>query len=186
MAISKQRKKELVAQYVDWFDQSRAMIVTEYSGLSMNDIDELRAKLREIGGEFHIVKNTLGKVAFDSAGRTVPENFLDGSTAMVFAFQDGPATAKAFMEFAKEREAIKVKGGFLNDELIGPEAVTALAELPPLPVMRAQLLGTIMAPASKLVRTLAEPARQVAAVIKAYSEAAPSQDSSQDSSPAAA
>jgi large subunit ribosomal protein L10 len=162
LAISKLRKEELVAQYVEWFDQSRAMIVTEYSGLSMKDIDELRAKLREIGSEFHIVKNTLGKVAFDSAGRTVPEEFLDGTTAMVFAFEDGPATAKAFMEFAKERETVKVKGGFLENDLIGPDEVTALSELPPLPVMRAQLLGTIMAPASKLVRTLAEPARQVA------------------------
>lgn len=170
MAITKERKNEIVDQYSEWINKSRAMFVTEYVGLSMKDIDELRKKAREAGGEFHIVKNTLGKVAFESIGLEIPSNYLDGSTAIGFAFEDAPAMAKAMAEFARSSEFLKIKGGYLNKQVIDSEAVKSLAELPPLPVMRAQILGTIMAPASKLVRTLAEPARSLAAVVKAYTE----------------
>jgi large subunit ribosomal protein L10 len=171
LAISKERKEELVARYGEWLKQSQATILAEYSGMSMQDIDALRAKIREAGGEFHIVKNTLGMLAFEKAGLSLPENFFTGSTAISFAFNDVPAVAKAMTEFARTVEALKVKGGYLDNRPVTAEAVKSLADLPPLPVVRAQLLGTILAPASKLVRTLAEPGRQVAAVIRAYSEA---------------
>jgi len=170
LAISKKRKNELINQYVVWASQSKAMIMTEYLGLSMKQIDVLRAKLRESGSEFHVLKNTLGKVAFDQIGLSVPEKFLEGSTAVFFAFQDAPDTARVITEFARTSEFVKIKGGYLDNRPISAEEVKALAELPPLPVMRAQLLGVIMAPASKLARTLAEPARQVAAVLKAYAD----------------
>jgi large subunit ribosomal protein L10 len=170
LAISKQRKNEMVGEYVNWINHSRAVIVCEYVGLSMNHIDELRAKLREAGGEFHIVKNTLGRVAFQEAGLSTPEEVLKGSTAICFAFQDAPAIAKVMADYAKASDFLKIKGGYLDKRAIGSEDVKALADLPPLPVMRAQLLGVLSAPASKLVRTLAEPARQVAAVLKAYAE----------------
>lgn len=170
MAISKQRKNEVVAEYLEWLERSNALIVTEYKGLAMKDLDELRRRVREVGGEFHIVKNTLGKIAFDKAGLSYPAGLFEGSTAIGFAFQSVPDLAKAMMEYARTSEALKVKGGFLGREAINAEGVKALAELPPLPVMRARLLGTILAPASQLVRTLAEPARQVAAVLKAYAD----------------
>jgi large subunit ribosomal protein L10 len=170
LAISKQRKNEMVGEYVDWINQSRALIVSEYVGLSMQQIDELRAKVREAGGEFHIVKNTLGRVAFQEAGLSKAEEILKGSTAICFAFQDAPAIAKVMAEYAKSSDFLKIKGGYLEKRAIGSEDVRALADLPPLPVMRAQLLGVLTAPASKLVRTLAEPARQMAAVLKAYAE----------------
>jgi large subunit ribosomal protein L10 len=144
----------------------------------MKQIDALRAKVRENEGEFHIVKNTLGKVAFDRVGVTLPTELLEGSSAIIFAFKDAPDMAKIVTEYARTSEFVKIKGGYLDRRYITVEEVKALADLPPLPVMRAQLLGTISAPASKLVRTLAEPARQVAAVLKAFAE--------KDSAPAAA
>jgi large subunit ribosomal protein L10 len=179
LAISKQRKEEFVAQYIEWLNKSQALFVTEYSGLSMKQIDDLRSKVREAGGEFHVVKNTLGKVAFQQAGLPVSEKLLTGSTAVAFAFQDTPALAKVITEFARTSEAVKVKGGYLDRREISAEQVKALADLPPLPVIRAQLLGTLQAPASKLVRTLAEPARALAAVIKAYAEPEPVQSAAQ-------
>ena len=170
MAISKKRKEELVAQYREWLNNSRAMIITEYKGMSMKDFDTLRSKVREVGGEFHVVKNTLGHIAFQQAGLEPRENFFSESTAIGFAFTDAPAVAKTFSDFAKNSPTLTVKGGFLAKTVLDAQAVTTLAELPPLPVVRAQLLGTLLAPASKLVRTLAEPGRQIAAVIKAYAE----------------
>jgi large subunit ribosomal protein L10 len=169
LAISKARKEEIVTHYVDWIKNSQAVILTEYVGLNMKQIDDLRGKIREAGGEFHIVKNTLGKVAFDQSGLTSSEKMLQGSTAAAFAFKDAPAMAKIMADFAKlNADYIKIKGGYLEKRVISPVEVSALADMPPLPVMRAILMGTLLAPASKLVRTLAEPARQVASVLKSY------------------
>jgi large subunit ribosomal protein L10 len=173
LAITKQRKNELIDQYTEWIKQSKALILTQYVGLTMKDIDNLRAKVRDNGGEFHIIKNTLAKRAFEQAGFPVKDELLEGSSAVVFAFADAPATAKTVTEFAKTTEFLKVKGGFLDKQALTADGIKALADLPPLPVVRAQLLGTLLAPAGKLVRTLAEPGRMIAAVIKAHAETEP-------------
>jgi len=170
LAISKERKKEVVVEYSEWLQRSSAMIVAEYTGMSMKDVDELRRRVREVGGEFHIVKNTLGKLAFESAGLSLPAGLFEGSSAIGFAFQDAPGLAKIMTEYARTSAALKVKGGYLGQRPMTAVDVKSLADLPPLAVIRAQLLGTLLAPAGKLVRTLAEPARQVAAILKAYAE----------------
>lgn len=170
MAISKERKAEVIAQYKEWASHSRGLFVADYKGLTMKDIDVLRSKMREVGGEFHIVKNTLSKLAFESAGYPIPDRLFEGSTAIAYAFEDVPAAAKTLTEFARTTEFLKFKGGYIGKEAISGMSVQELADLPPLPVVLAILLGTILAPASQLARVLAEPARMVATVVKAYAE----------------
>ena len=177
MAFSKQHKNKLVAQYTDWVRQSQGIFVLTYTKMSMKDIDTLRAKVREAGGEIHVVKNTLMKLAMDEVG-IAEKGVFEGSSIAGFAFSDAPALAKVLSEASAKSEIFAIKGGYLGKEALTASQVKALADLPPLPVMRAMLLGTLLAPASKLVRTLAEPARGLAAVIKAYSE--------QEAKPAAA
>ena len=120
MAISKKRKEELVAQYVEWLNQSQAMFVTEYTGLSMKQIDDLRAKVREVGGEFHIVKNTLGKVAFEQAGLELPRRISEGSTAIVFAFRGCPRNGKSDHRFARTSEFVKDQRRLPGQKLTSP------------------------------------------------------------------
>src|SRR5512140_405605 len=139
----------------------------------MKDMDNIRAKVRESGAEFHVVKNTLARRIFAQQGMTLPPEYLVKSTAVSFAFSDPAATAKALADATKGMAFVKVKGGFIGGQLLNAGQVKALAELPPLPVVRAQLLGVLQAPASKLVRTIAEPARSLAAVFRAYSEKEP-------------
>jgi large subunit ribosomal protein L10 len=170
LAISKQQKNEVVTQYGEWLQRSGAFVVTEYTGLNMKDMDALRSKIREAGGEFHVVKNTLVKLALQDADISFDETHFAGSTAIAFAYEDPPGIAKAMTEFAKESQFVKIKVGYLDGQMMTADEVKALADLPPLPVMRATLLGTLLAPASQLVRTLAEPGRQVAAVLKAYAD----------------
>ena len=172
MAISKQQKATILAQYTEWLGKSQAVILVEYTGVTMKDLDAIRAKLREAGGQFHVVKNTLAKLALEKSGMSIPAEFLEKSTAMGFAFSNAPAIAKSLSDVIKNMEAIKVKGGYLGKQALTAAEVKALADLPPLPVLRSQLLGVLLAPASKLVRTLAEPGRRVASVLKAYSEKA--------------
>jgi large subunit ribosomal protein L10 len=170
LAISKQRKEEVFNQYAEWLDKSQAVILVEYTGISMKEFDNIRAKIRENGGEFHVLKNTLAKKAFESREISFPEGIFEKSTAAAFAFGDVAGTAKALSDVTKSIEFVKVKGGFMEKQALSAAQVKSLASLPPLPVVRAQLLGVIQAPAGKLVRTLAEPARGLAAVIKAYSD----------------
>lgn len=171
MAISKEKKHEIAAQYGEWIKHSKAFILTEYLGMTMKHMDELRARIREAGGEFHIVKNTLMMRVLAEAGMEMKEEDFINTTAIGFAFEDAPALAKTMTDYAKESGLLKVKAGYLNNNRVSADAVIFLANVPPLPVMRATLLSTLLAPASQLVRTLAEPGRQVAAVLKAYADA---------------
>jgi large subunit ribosomal protein L10 len=170
LAITKEHKQEVLATYEDWFKRSQAVILVEYTGASMKAMDNIRAKVRESGAEFHVVKNTLVRRAFTANGMPIPDEYLLKSTAVSFAFTDPAATAKALAEATKGMAFIKVKGGFMGGQMLTASQVKALAELPPLPIVRAQLLGVIQAPAAKLVRTIAEPARSLAAVFRAFSE----------------
>ena len=173
MALSRQKKEEVLAQYKDWLDRSQAVFLVEYSGVTVKQLDGIRSKVREVGGEFHILKNTLARKVFEANGVQAPAGYFEKSTAVTFAFTDPASTAKALTDLMKTTEALKLKGGFLDKQTLNPAQVKALADLPPLPVVRAQLLGVLQAPASKLVRTLAEPARSLASVVRAYSEKAP-------------
>jgi len=172
LAISRQRKEEVLAQYKEWMDRSQSLILVEYVGVSVKALDGIRAKVRESGGELHILKNTLARIVFEANGMKIPDGFLEKSTAVVFAFTDPATTAKSLIDATKGIEAIKLKGGFLDKRALSVAQVKSLSELPPLPVVRAQVLGVLQAPASKLVRTIAEPARSLASVFRAYSEQA--------------
>src|SRR5512138_3157378 len=94
--------------------RSQAVILVEYTGVKMKDLDAIRSKIRESGGEFHIVKNTLARRAFKTSGMDLPGDFLEKSTAISFAFTDPASTAKALADATKGNEFVKVKGGFLS------------------------------------------------------------------------
>ncbi len=170
MALSKEEKQTIVSEYEGWLKKSEAVFLTEYTGLSMPAFDELRKRVRKAGGEYHVMKNTLGKLAFKSAGLDLPAEYLLGSTALGLAFSDAPGVAKAIADFAKEKEAVKIKGGFLGTKPLTSQEVVRLATLPSLPVIRAQFLALLNTPATQLTRLLAEPGRRVAQVLKAYAD----------------
>jgi large subunit ribosomal protein L10 len=171
LAFTKKEKGDMTAQYKKWLGDSQAVFVLTYTKMNMKEIDAFRNKVRESNSEVHLVKNTLFQLALGAQGYS-KASFFEGISLVGFAFNDAPALAKTFTDIAKGSDNFKVKGGYLGKELITDKQIKALADLPPLPVMRATLLGTISAPATKLVRTLAEPARSLAAVIKAYSDKA--------------
>lgn len=170
MAFTKEEKVKILNQYKTWLHDSEAVVVLEYKGMTMKDIDTLRDKVRDAGGEVHVVKNTLLSLALENVGMDQPEEYVNGSTAISIVFRDPPAVAKILNDALAKSEIFKIKGGYLGTKVISTAEIKALAELPPLPVLQARLLGVLMAPASQLARTLAEPARSLASVIRAYSE----------------
>ncbi|MBN2047438.1 MAG: 50S ribosomal protein L10 [Anaerolineaceae bacterium] len=170
MAFTKKQKQEMVASYENWLSKSQAVFMLEYSHLTVKQVEKLRRAVREVGSEAHVVKNTLMEIAMNNQGYSVKETMTE-TTLTGFAYSDPAALAKVFADAVKEYdEKVYFKIGYLDKNELSVDEMQALAKLPPLPVMRAQLLGTIMAPASKLVRTINEPGSALARVIKAYSE----------------
>jgi large subunit ribosomal protein L10 len=168
LAFTKEEKTKLLEQYDAWLNRSQAIYLLQYSKMSMKEVDAVRAKAREVGAEMHVVKNTLFDLALGKYGIDA-QDYLEKTSLVGFAFSDAPALAKVVNDAVKT-DFFKVKGGLLGKRKISASDVKALADMPPLPVVRAQLLGVLSAPASKLVRTINEPARGLAAVVKAYSE----------------
>jgi large subunit ribosomal protein L10 len=168
LAFSKQHKGVLMSQYVTWIKNSQVVFVLEYSKMGMKEIDGMRIKVREVGGQIHVVKNTVMMLALKEAGIKTDE--LTGSLLFGFALNNPPAMAKVLVDSTRNSEIFKLKGGYLGGHAFPATAVRSLADLPPLPVMRATLLGVLQAPAGRLVRTLAEPSRQIARALQAYSE----------------
>ena len=168
MAFTKEQKAQIMNQYQDWLTKSQAVFLISYGKMSMKEVDDFRAKAREAGAEMHVVKNTLFGLVMDQLG-VDGKQYLTQTSLVGFAFNDAPALAKIVSD-ATKNETFKIKGGILGKRAISPDEVKSLASMPPLPVMRAHLLGMLSTPASRLVRTIAEPARGIASVVRAYSE----------------
>ena len=170
MAISRAQKEELVRNYVEQLNNSEALIITDYRGLTVGDLEQLRAKIREVEGSFLVVKNTLIQRALTEAGLPISEEMLTGPIGIGFCGQNIPGVAKAITDFAKNNQSMVVKGGLMGEHIIDEAAVNSLARLPSLETLRAQLLGLINTPASQLAGVLGGSVRQVVNVINAYSE----------------
>jgi len=170
LAISRQKKEDLVQKYIKHFSDSEAVIITEYRGLKVSQLEQLRKKVREAEGSFFVVKNTLAQRAMAEAGSPVTDEILTGPVGIGFCHHNIPGVAKAIADFAKQNELLIIKGGVMNTRIIDEAAVKSLANLPSLDVLRAQLLGLINAPATRFAGVVAGGVRQLVNVFNAYAE----------------
>ena len=168
MAISKQRKTELVDQYVEQLKESQGVILADYRGLSVSDMESIRKTLRPAGGKFQVVKNRLLVLALKEAGLSLPEEWLVGPTAAAFSYDEVPPVAKALTDAAKDLETLQIKGGLAGTAVISAQQVQTIADLPPREVVLAQVLGTINAPASRVASVVASGIRQILNVLQAH------------------
>lgn len=170
MAITRKKKEAIVADLAEKLSRSQAIILTDYRGLSVPEINRLRRQLRDMATGYHVVKNRLVKRALEQVGLPVPEALLRGPTAIAFCYEDAAAPAKALMDFAKESKILTIKGGLLGQQVITAERVSALAALPPLDILRAQVLAGIQAPVAGLLDVLGGPLRQLVYVLQARAQ----------------
>ena len=170
LAISKEKKQELVKSYAEEFSRSRAAFLTDYRGLPVIELNRLRNKMREAGSGYHVVKNRLVKLALREAGLPVPEELLQGPTAIGFCYEDVIAPAKVLTEYARESKVLTIKGGFLGERVIDVQAISSLADLPPRDVLLAQVLSGIQSPIAGLVNVLSGTLRGLVTVLKAHAD----------------
>jgi len=170
LAISRARKEELVAQYQDLIENSKAIFFADYSGLDVKSMEALRRRVREADGVFFVTKKTLLKHALEQCDRPVPAELMEGQIGAGFALDEVPTLAKALVNYAKTQELLTLKGGIFGSEVLTADQVKALADLPSLPQIRSQILGLINAPAQGIVSAVANGIRQVVNVIDAYAK----------------
>lgn len=173
MAISKERKKALVDQYKNVISENTTLILTSNIGLSVKEMEGLRQNIREVGGEFLIVKNTLVKIAFDETNTPMPEGGLEGTTSIGATSEDVIGLAKAIVDLSRDVDTFKIKGAIIDGDVVETSQIRTLADLPPLPVLQGQLLSMLQAPATRVACALNGSIRQVVTVIKAYAEKEP-------------
>ena len=164
-------KENIISELIERLNASPFMIVVDYTTLTVNQFEDLRIRLSACGAGVHVTKNSYARRA--SAAADYPEEivgFLSGQTALVTGEQDICATAKALKDFRKESEKLEIRAGVLDGKLLSSEELNVLAALPPMNVLRAQLLGTLQSPAGTFVRLLNEPASGLARVLKLKSE----------------
>ncbi|MEO7931625.1 MAG: 50S ribosomal protein L10 [Chthoniobacterales bacterium] len=170
-------KKSIVADLSKSLNASPFLLVTDYTGLRVHQFSELRNRLAGVGAQCHVVKNSFLKKSATELGYPDFSDSLAGQTAIVTGESDVCAAAKVLKSFTAEFQKPVVKMGVLDNALLSADEVKSLADLPSKDVLRATLLGVLLAPASKLVRTLNEPAaslaRLLAAKAKQDSENAP-------------
>ncbi|MEX0863675.1 MAG: 50S ribosomal protein L10 [Acidimicrobiia bacterium] len=139
-------KVQAVSDIRERMESAEAVFLTEYRGLSVKAVQDLRKALRDSGAEYKVVKMTLAKLAAGDAGIAGLDDYLTGPTALAFANRDPVATAKALKDFSRSNEVLVLKAGYLAGNLLSPEEISRLAEIEPRPVLLAKFAGAAKSP----------------------------------------
>jgi large subunit ribosomal protein L10 len=168
----KAEKERIVEELTERLKSTPTLFVADYRGLSVAEIDELRTKVLESGARFTVVKNTLTKRAAEAAGADALLAMLDGPTAIAFIESDGDlvAVAKALADSARTTRVLAIRGGILDGNAISEQDIKDLATLPPLDVLRGQVIGAITAPLMTVVGLIAAPVGDLIGLIDARIE----------------
>jgi large subunit ribosomal protein L10 len=171
LPLSKERKNEIVAGYLDILSNSNGFIVIQSTGLTVAQVNTLRKKVRDAQGHYAVVKNTLFIKALEMKGFPVPKHLLKGTVSVAFGMSNLPEVAKAVLDFQKEfTEKFNVTGGIMGKDILDANRVDAVSKLPTLDEIRAQLIGLIVAPAEGIVNVLYAGTAGIVNVIHAYLE----------------
>jgi large subunit ribosomal protein L10 len=167
--MERTEKEKIVAELTEQLRTAQSLIVADYRGLSVKEIDALRTRLLEHGASFQVVKNTLTRRAAEAAGADVVLALLEGPTAIAFLESDGDpvAVAKALTDTARTTRVLTIRGGILEGRQIGEEDIRNLATLPPADVLQAQLVGAIAGPLITIVGLFTAPLRDLVGVLDA-------------------
>lgn len=168
--MARPKKEAVVNDVIEKLTSSKSVVVTDYKGLDVAAITELRKQLREAGVDYKVVKNTLARIAAKKAEYEDLNDFFVGPTAIAFGIEDAVSPAKVLVEFAKENEQLEIKGGALNGEVISLDKVKSLADIPPKEVLLAKVFAGMKSPINGLVNVLQGNLRGLVQVLNQIKE----------------
>jgi large subunit ribosomal protein L10 len=183
--MKRDQKEQVVDELTARLKAADTLLVADYRGLTMPQIDELRTKLLASGARFTVVKNTLTRRAAEAAGTDALLALLDGPSAIAFLEADGDmvAAAKALADAARETQVLEIRGGVMQGRTVTAEEVASLATLPPVDVLRGQVLGAIVAPLTTLAGLLNAPLQNLVGLIDARIEQLGGEEAQAEESP---
>lgn len=167
--ITKKMKEKMLAEIIDNMQQADLIIVTDYRGLTVKTINNLRGRLRNEQCQYRITKNTMNRLACRQVGFDQLENLFEGPTAIAYSSSNPVAAAKILTDFTKENDALVVKGGMLSGQVLDPASIKSLGEIPSQEVLLAKVVGGIQAPLYGLVCVLQGTLRQLVYAVDAVS-----------------
>jgi len=167
--VKRSEKKEFVQKLKDEIDISSSVIVTHYSGLTVEESEQLRLEMRNNGAKFKVTKNRLTKLALEQTQFKNLTDLFNGPTAIAYS-EDPVAPAKVAVSFEKKLEKFKIIGGGYDGEKINLEKINFLATLPSIDELRGKIIGLISAPAQNIALIVKEPAAQIARLVSSKSE----------------
>ena len=170
--LTKEQKQKYISDIASQFENSKAVMVTHYQGLTMTQLDDLRAKMREHGIVFKITKNRITKLALEKTKCKDLTDLFTGPTAVAFG-EDAIMSARILSKFAKDNENLKLIGGIMNNEVLDQAGVQNVASLPTLDEARANIVGILNAPASKLISILLAHSEKMSSLTAENSETQP-------------
>jgi len=171
MAVSKQKKQEIVKDLQDKISRAKSVVFTKFFGVGANDVNDLRGKIKDSNSEYVVAKKTLIDVAFaDQKVEGLKVKDIEGEVAAVFGYEDEVAPAKIIDEFKKSHEGVELVGGVLENKFIDATQVQALAKMPSKLELYAKIVGSIKAPVSGFVNVLSGNLRGLVTVLKAIEE----------------
>ena len=170
--MNKEQKKQYIVDMSTQFDKSESVIVTHYQGLTVNQLDDLRKKMREHGIKFKITNNRITKLALEKTKCKDLTNLFTGPTAVAFG-EDAIMSARILSKFAKDNENLKLIGGIMDNEVLDQAGVQNVASLPTLDEARANIVGILNAPASKLISILLAHSEKMSSLTAENSETQP-------------
>lgn len=163
-------KVDAIASMKEALEGVEYMWVVDYRGLTVKEIQELRGKIREVGATTKVYKNTLMHIAAEELGLPNMDEILEGPSAFIFGGEDPVASAKAIKDFAKDHDAMAIKGGVMDNQFMNASQVQAIADLPSREEMIAKVVGCLANPLTQIVRVLNAPMQGFAQVVKQVSE----------------
>jgi large subunit ribosomal protein L10 len=166
-AVNRSEKAEAIVELNQIFKDANLMVVTRQTGLSVQEVTDLRRKVRAAGASYKVAKNRLTLRALEGTRFTALGSLFKGPTAIAYS-EDPVAAAKVIAAFAKDNEKLTIVGGALGENTLDVAGVQALATLPSLDALRSKIIGLLQAPATKVAVVLAAPAGQLARVFGAY------------------
>jgi large subunit ribosomal protein L10 len=167
--VDRAAKRELVATLNDVFSNTAVVVVAHYKGLTVADMQKLRAQMKQAGATVKVAKNRLAKIALEGTDVASISDLMKGPTLVAYS-NDPVAAPKVAVDFAKGNEKLVILGGAMGKTTLNPDAVKALATLPSLDELRARLVGLINAPATKIAQVVNAPAAKLARVFGAYAK----------------
>jgi large subunit ribosomal protein L10 len=167
--VDRAAKRELVATLNGVFSNTAVVVVAHYKGLSVADMQKLRAPMKQAGATVKVAKNRLAKIALEGTDVASVSGLMKGPTLIAYS-NDPVAAPKVAVDFAKGNDKLVILGGAMGTTALNPEGVKALATLPSLDELRAKLLGLIQAPATKVAQVVNAPAAKLARVFGAYAK----------------